>query len=519
LVKRCAKCGRSLEGHGRACTETLVPGTILAGRYLIVRAVGRGAAATVYQALDRMLDEPVAVKVLDTPSGGFAAAERLRSEIKLARRVTHPNVCRIHDYGEDGDRRFICMELIEGRNLREVLAARGRLGAGETCAVGAQAAEALDAIHARGIVHRDVKTANLILDRAGRVYVTDFGVATGGGPVAGTPAAGYVIGTPEYMSPEQALGLRLDARSDLYALGIVLFEMLTGDVPFRGEQTAETLAGHVRQAPPLAALAAARAPESLRELIARLLAKRREDRPRSASVVAAALRALAPAETTAANVGAGPQATTVVSRTLTLPRRTRTVVAALRHGATAAAVAVIAWTIAGSVRWDEAPPVAAREPRPDTPARVVPSTPPSRAAEPRTATTSRAPEARSTGMRRPEPAEGPPTLPPRSVSALPAPVGVEPAEVRPAPIVLVMPEREPPPPGRLRFAVTPWAEVSVDGVAVGETPRRELSLPPGSYTARLVHPDFRPFQRKVTIRPGETTPLTVDLRLDGIRNR
>jgi serine/threonine-protein kinase len=326
-----------------------------------------------------------------------------------------------------------------------------------------------------------------------------------------------VIGTPEYMSPEQALGLRLDARSDLYALGIVLFEMLTGDVPFRGEQTAETLAGHVRQAPPLAALGA-RAPGSLRELVARLLAKRREDRPRSASEVAAALRALspAPAETTAANLAAGPEATTVVSRTLTLPRRTRTVVAALRRGATAAALAIVAWTIGGNVQWDAPPPAPVREPEPERPVLAVLSAPTAHAAAPRTTTTSRPSEASSTGMHRPELPE---TLPARSVAALRAPVGVEAAEVRPAPVVLFRPEREPPPPGRLRFAIAPWAEVSVDGVPLGATPLAELPLRPGTYTARLVHPDFRPFQRKVTIRPGETTALRVDLRLDGIRNR
>ena len=125
------------------------------------------------------------------------------------------------------------------------------------------------------------------------MYVTDFGVATGGGTASAGLAAGYVIGTPEYMSPEQALGLRLDARSDLYALGIVLFEMLTGDVPFRGGTTAETLVCHVRQAPPLRALSA-RVPDGVRDLIERLLAKRREDRPASAAEVAAALRALAP---------------------------------------------------------------------------------------------------------------------------------------------------------------------------------------------------------------------------------
>jgi serine/threonine-protein kinase len=218
---RCPKCGRPAgEPGGCACHAELPPGTILAGRYLVVRVLGRGAASTVYQALDRMLDERVAVKVLDA-AGATApsAAARLRSEIKLARRVTHPNVCRIHDYGEDGLLRFICMELIEGRNLKDMLAERGHLPPAEACALAAQAAAALGAIHHRGIVHRDVKPANLILDATGRVYVTDFGVATGAGPGTAGLLAGYVAGTPEYMSPEQPLRAGRRALRDAHGRG------------------------------------------------------------------------------------------------------------------------------------------------------------------------------------------------------------------------------------------------------------------------------------------------------------
>jgi serine/threonine protein kinase len=515
LTKHCPKCGRTVDAPGRcACSEALAPGTVLAGRYLIVRVAGRGAAATVYHALDRMLDEPVALKVLDAAGAGAAAVDRFRAEIKLARRVTHPNVCRIHDYGEDGDRRFICMELIDGRNLRDVLADRGRLASGEACAVALQAAAALEAIHARGIVHRDVKTANLIQDAAGRVYVTDFGVATGGGPGSAGLAAGYVAGTPEYMSPEQAQGLRLDPRSDLYALGVVLFELLTGDVPFRGGSTAETLVRHVQQPLPIDALAAADVPEGVRALVERLLAKHRDDRPPSAADAAEALRPFARPDVVPLPSRQGMR-TTFVSKTLTLRRPSTRAVARV-------AAAAIAVALTAGLRQGLSPFPPSTE---TTPAWVAATR-----TDPRPATVTV--KARSVRSRR------------RALPAVAAPMAsavIRAASVPDAPgaeafdaeeLVAALPlgaalpldpQRAPAPPpaavGHLQLGIAPWAEVAVDGVAVGTTPLAPVALSPGTYTARLVHPDFRPFVRKVTIRPGQTTPLRVDLRLDGIRNR
>jgi serine/threonine protein kinase len=521
LANRCPKCGR--RGRACACHEALAPGTILAGRYLIVRTVGRGATATVYQALDRMLDEPVAVKVLDLPRSAFAAAERLRSEIKLARRVTHPNVCRIHDYGEDGERRFICMELIEGRNLREVLAERGRLPAAEACGVAAQAADALEAIHARGIVHRDVKTANLIQDAGGRVYLTDFGIATGGGPGSAGLAAGYVAGTPEYMSPEQAQGLRLDARSDLYALGVVLFEMLAGEAPFRGASTGETLVRQVQHPMPLAALEGAGVPPGLRALVERLLAKRRADRPGSAAEVAGVLRAFALTESRPMPSRGRPATTSVASQTVTLPLR--------RHGSLAAAAALVALLSAMAVGSKRMP--AFRGPDRDvSPVRITgplaaaPAAPPRRLTPPRPLDPS-IPRAVATRPRDSGVLDVVETLPARAVARLLVPMEVgsragEPerpvtiADEGTAPVVEVP---STPALGHLRFGITPWAEVTVDGSPVGTTPLAPLPLRPGTYTARLLHPDFRPLLRKITIQPGQTTPLNVDLRLDGIRNR
>jgi eukaryotic-like serine/threonine-protein kinase len=500
----------------------LSPGTILAGRYLIVRVLGRGAVATVYQAFDRMLDERVAVKVLDASGAAPSAVSRLRSEIKLARRVTHPNVCRIHDYGEDGPHRFICMELIQGRNLRDVLATQGRLPPAAACAVAAQAAAALDAIHARGIVHRDVKPANLI-EHDGRVYVTDFGIATGAGPGTAGLASGYAVGTPEYMSPEQAQGLRLDARSDLYALGVVLFEMLTGEVPFRGATTAETLLRHVQEPVPVERLAAFPVSPALRELVERLLAKHRDDRPSAASAVAEALATLSNTERASLAGTPAPRATAASGaraalQTVTLPRRVlrwdpRWTRSAVAFGAVCAALAALAprhRTTPVPSASAPAPVVTARADEPLAPPRI------------HGRGTSPAPRR---SARRPPSVERPSSqalLPVREVTPLPAPVGVEPRP-QPArePVVIADDARALPAVtrGQLQIGVTPWADVALDGVHVGTTPLAPLPLAPGTYTARFEHPDFKPLLRKVTIRAGETTPLRLDLRQDAIRKR
>jgi serine/threonine-protein kinase len=515
---RCPRCGRPAgEPGGCACHDELAPGTILAGRYLIVRVLGRGAAATVYQALDRMLDERVAVKVLDAAAAAApSAVGRLRSEIKLARRVTHPNVCRIHDYGEDGPHRFICMELIEGRNLRDVLAERGRLTPAEACTTAAQAASALDAIHARGIVHRDVKPANLIQD-AGRVYVTDFGIATGAGPGTSGLAAGYIAGTPEYMSPEQAQGLRLDARSDLYALGVVLFEMLTGQAPFRGATTAETLLRHVQDPVPVERLAAFPVSRGLRELVERLLAKHRDDRPKTAAEVAEALWGLARTER-AAVVPAAPKTTAAGTQTITLPRRRPHLV---RWAPTAAALAAVALALSSLTPRRTAPPgpspgVVEAPPavHAERPPRVAQARAPAqrRAVVPRRATRTGVPAAEA---RAPEA-----LLPVRRVTPLAPPAAVDTrASAEPEPLTIAAEPEPAPAIGHLQIGVAPWADVSLDGMRLGTTPLAPVALAPGTYTARLEHPDFKPLQRKVTIRAGETTPLRLDLRQDAVRNR
>src|SRR5437899_3296032 len=295
----CPSCGAANDDAAEVCftcravLSALTQGSIVGGRYEILSPLGRGGMGAVYRAHDRVLDETVALKILRAEAASAAEmARRFRSEIKLARRVAHPHVCRIYEYGEDGPRQYISMELVEGTNLKEVLRRRGSLPPAEAFDVAIQVAEGLEAIHQVGIVHRDLKTPNVMLDPHGTARVMDFGIAkkvVGGATPA--PSGSYVVGSPEYMSPEQARGQPVDARSDLYALGIVVFELFTGRVPFRGDTPVATLLMHLETPPPLDGPEAAAIPVPLRAVLRKALAKDPAARYASAREMAEALRA------------------------------------------------------------------------------------------------------------------------------------------------------------------------------------------------------------------------------------
>ncbi|HET7291435.1 MAG TPA: protein kinase, partial [Vicinamibacteria bacterium] len=287
----CVRCGASLEAATPTSvivTIDLKPGTLFHGRYEIQGPLGRGGMGMVYRARDKTLDEDVAIKVLRPE---FAEdpkmAERFKSEIKLARRIRHRNVCAIHDFGEDRGVLYISMELIDGVDLKHILKRRGALPPAEAYDVAIQVAEGLEAVHASGIIHRDLKTPNIMVDRGGVARLMDFGIAKrqeGGGA---STATGHVLGTPEYMSPEQAQGQRVDARTDVYALGVVIYEIFTGDVPFRGETPISTILKHLQDPPPLDRT---KLPKSLRPVLAKALAKEPGARYSNARAVADALR-------------------------------------------------------------------------------------------------------------------------------------------------------------------------------------------------------------------------------------
>jgi len=256
LCPSCQTDNDASAGNCRSCGKPLAlgPGAVIAGRYEIQGILGEGGMGTVYKAHDRSLEEAVALKVLrpnfaQTPE----ADRRFRSEIKLARKVSHRNVCRIHEYGEDGALRYLSMELVDGVNLKQAVRGKGGLPLEEARELTIQIAKGLQSIHDVGIIHRDLKTANIMWDTAGVVRLMDFGIAKKWQDdlSEGMTGVGDIIGTPEYMSPEQARGQRLDFRSDIYALGIVLFELLTGKLPFKGPTPLDTLLKHVQEAPPL----------------------------------------------------------------------------------------------------------------------------------------------------------------------------------------------------------------------------------------------------------------------------
>ncbi|MGB8475966.1 MAG: protein kinase [Candidatus Acidiferrum sp.] len=215
----------------------LSPGTSIGSRYEIVRLLGQGGMGAVYQAHDRELDRQVAIKVIRADmAANPEILRRFKQELILARQITHKNVIRIFDLGQADAIKFITMEYIEGENLQSVLRRNKKLEPAEAANIMAQVCRALEAAHAEGVIHRDLKPQNIMLDKTGRAYVMDFGIARSmlG---AGLTQTGALIGTPDYMSPEQAKGLALDARSDLFSVGIIFYEMLSGEVPFDADTT------------------------------------------------------------------------------------------------------------------------------------------------------------------------------------------------------------------------------------------------------------------------------------------
>ncbi|MDE0652694.1 MAG: protein kinase, partial [bacterium] len=253
----------------------------LGGRYELQRRLAQGGMATVYLARDRQLDRQVALKMLHPEFASDPTfAERLRREARAAAGLSHPNIVGVYDWGRQGERYFIVMEYVSGHSLAGIIAARGPLGPDASAAIAFEVAAALAFAHRAGIVHRDIKPQNVLLSNDGHVKVTDFGIATmiGGGPSLGLTETGSVVGTAAYLSPEQARGEPTDARSDLYSLGVVLYEMLAGYPPFRGDTPISVAYQHVQDLPvPLGEIAGG-VPRALESITMRLLAKDPDDR-------------------------------------------------------------------------------------------------------------------------------------------------------------------------------------------------------------------------------------------------
>jgi len=268
---------------------------VISGRYRIVRHLARGGMAEVYLGQDELLARPVAVKVLFPElAADESFVERFRREARAAAGLNHHNIVSVYDFGEDDGVWFIVMEYVDGRTLRDIIRADGPMEPAGAIQIGAEIAAALAAAHAQGIVHRDVKPANVLI--AGEtVKVTDFGIARAANARQGLTMPGTVIGTATYLSPEQARGGAVDGRSDLYSLGMVVYEMLTGRPPFAGDSPIAIATKQLSETPPMPSTANPRVPRALDAVVMRAMSIEPGDRQPTADDLRAQLLAAAPA--------------------------------------------------------------------------------------------------------------------------------------------------------------------------------------------------------------------------------
>jgi len=288
----CHKCGTRASSTADqvtiAQTRTLhtpqsapAVGALFAGRYQIIEELGEGGMGFVYKALDTEIQEKVALKILRPEiSADQKIIERFRNELKLARKISHQNVCRMYDLAKEGSVYYITMEHVSGEDLKSTLTRVGHLSIRKALEIAKQIAQGLAEAHRRGVTHRDLKPHNIMIDREGVVRIMDFGIARSSF-TQGLTESGMMIGTPEYMSPEQSLGEPVDARSDIYSFGIVLFELLTGTVPFKGDTAVGVALKQTTDLPPEPRSLNPQIPAELNTLILKSLEKDKSKRSQS----------------------------------------------------------------------------------------------------------------------------------------------------------------------------------------------------------------------------------------------
>lgn len=324
-------------------------GTLLNGRYRLEARIGTGGMSSVYRALDETLERTVAIKLMNREIATDSdQLERFRREARAVAQLSHPHIVGVIDAGEDQGRPYIVLEYVEGETLKDRIRRNGELDVAEAVAYAIEIARALGAAHARHIVHRDVKPQNVLIDEEGSAKVTDFGIARSLDD-DGLTADGRVLGTTDYVSPEQALGHAVTGQSDLYSLGIVLFEMLTGSVPFRGENQVAVAMKHVREELPDVQALRPEVSASLAAVVDRATAKDLHERYRSDEELIGDLEDVLALE--AARSGSATGEATTVLRTLPsstrrrIPLRVRNRRAWLALSALLVVVAVVAGVV------------------------------------------------------------------------------------------------------------------------------------------------------------------------------
>jgi len=264
-------------------------GTLFAGRYEVIEELGRGGMGRVYRVYDQKIGEVIALKVIHPEiSLNEKAIDRFRNELRFARKIGHRHVCRMFDLGEADHTFYITMEYVEGENLKSFIRRSGQLAPRKAVSIGKQVGEGLSEAHRLGIIHRDLKPQNIMIDREGNARIMDFGIARFT-EAEGLTGSGVMVGTPEYMSPEQAETLEIDKRADIYALGVILYEMVTGRVPFAGETPLAVLIKHKQELPQSPQETNPLVSEDVSRIILKCLAKDKASRYQSAEELLADL--------------------------------------------------------------------------------------------------------------------------------------------------------------------------------------------------------------------------------------
>ena len=446
------------------------------GRYEIASALGQGAMGTVYKAVDPLIERTVAIKTISLDLSKEELAdfeERFYREAKSAGRLAHPNIVTIYDVGESDNTAYIAMEFLEGQSLREILDSGAVLPLERIAEIAAQVADGLAYAQEHGIVHRDIKPANIIITRSGTVKITDFGIAHM--PSGSKTHVGMLLGSPKYMSPEQVVGKTVDGRSDIFSLGVVLYEMLTGSAPFGGDNISTLMYRILNEMPVWPSALNPLTPKAFDRIVARALAKSPDDRYQHAHELADDLRDLAAPAATEPGDGAAPGE----SATLTAAQHRKPAARKFLYMGIAALVAVSAAIVylGGMAKVEN--------PQPPHPGATAPA-----AAE---------------GNSVPAPS-GIPSDAAAQPDNTPHPATADGAG--PVAVPDAVPDGVDGPAAQLAFAVSPWGEIYIDGKKAGVSPPlKELRVAAGTHRIEIRNLNFPPYSETLDLQPDSTRKI------------